>query len=48
MLSKSNLQSYLQCPRKLWLEHHRPELAAAGDQSTRQREMDGNLIGKMS
>ena len=48
MLSKSNLQSYLQCPRKLWLEHYRPELATAGDNSTRQRELDGNLVGEMS
>ncbi len=48
MLSKSNLQSYLQCPRKLWLELHRPELAAADKISTRQREMDGNLVGEMS
>ena len=27
-LSKSKLMSFRQCPRKLWLEKHRPELAA--------------------
>ncbi|MCK6370839.1 MAG: DUF2779 domain-containing protein [Gammaproteobacteria bacterium] len=26
-LSKSRLMSYLQCPRRLWLEKHRPDLA---------------------
>jgi hypothetical protein len=26
-LSKSRLMSYLQCPKRLWLEKHRPELA---------------------
>ncbi len=48
MLSNSNLQSYLQCRRKLWIEHHRPDLAAAGDNMIRRREMDGNLVGEMS
>jgi CRISPR/Cas system-associated exonuclease Cas4 (RecB family) len=45
MLSKSDLQSYLQCPRKLWLERHHPELADADDSSSRRRELDGNLVG---
>jgi len=45
MLSKSELQSYLQCPRKLWLERHHPELADADDSSSRRREIDGNLVG---
>ena len=46
MLSKSNLQSYLQCRRKLWLERHSPELADADDSATRRREIDGNLVGE--
>ena len=45
MLSKSNLQSFLQCPRKLWLERHNPGFADADDSSTRRREIDGNLVG---
>lgn len=45
MLSKSELQSYLQCPRKLWLERQLPELADADDSSIRRREIDGNLVG---
>ena len=48
MLSKSNLQSYLQCARKLWLEQHKPELADADRSSTRRRELDGNLVGEMA
>lgn len=46
MLSKSNLQSYRQCGRKLWLEEHAPENTDADDSSTRRREIDGNLVGE--
>jgi hypothetical protein len=46
MLSKSNPHSYLQCARKLWLEHPQPELAGEDDSSTRRREIDGNLVGE--
>jgi hypothetical protein len=45
MLSKSELQSYLQCGRKLWLERYHPELVGADNSSTRRREIDGNLVG---
>lgn len=45
MLSKSELQSHLQCPRKLWLERHRPDLMQAGDPSARRRQLDGNAVG---
>lgn len=48
MLSKSNLQSYLQCPRKLWLENNNPELSDPDDSSMRRREIDGNLVGEMA
>ena len=46
MLSKSDLQSFLQCPRKLWLERHRPDLVLAGDSSSYRRQFDGNLVGE--
>ena len=45
MLSKSNILSYLQCARKLWLEQHEPELASPEGASTRRRKNDGNLVG---
>lgn len=46
MLSKSDIQSYLQCPRKLWLERNRQDLVSAGDPATRRREMDGNAVAE--
>ena len=46
MLSKWNLQSFLQCARKLWLERHNPDVADLDDSSTRRREIDGNLVGE--
>jgi hypothetical protein len=48
VLSKSDLQSYLQCRRKLWLERQRPELAAPDDPSSRRHEADGNLVGEIA
>ena len=44
MLTKSDLQSYLQCHRKLWLEHNRRDLISANDPSTYRRQVDGNLV----
>lgn len=46
MLSKSDLQSYLQCPRKLWLERHRQDLIPRRDPSAHRREVDGNFVGE--
>jgi len=46
MLTKTDLQSYLQCPRKLWLERHRPELAPADDSMAYRRAVDGNIVGE--
>jgi len=46
MLTKSDLQSFLQCSRKLWLEHHKPELSSANDASTYRRAVDGNIVGE--
>jgi hypothetical protein len=48
VLSKTDLQSYLQCARKLWLERHRPEVADADDSSGRRRAVDGNMVGEKS
>src|SRR5579864_8077567 len=46
MLSKSDLQSLRQCRRKLWLDHHQPELAPADVSTTYRRAMDGNIVGE--
>jgi hypothetical protein len=46
MLSKTDLQSFAQCPLRLWLERHNPELISTDDTSLRRREMNGNLVGK--
>ena len=48
MLTKSDLQSWRQCPRKLWLEQHRPEVAAADELTTYRRATDGNVVGRMA
>lgn len=48
MLTKSDLQSWRQCPRKLWLEHHRPEVAAVDELTTYRRATDGNIVGQMA
>lgn len=46
MRSKSDLQSYLQCPRKLWLEINRPELIPTDDPTTYRRAVDGIIVGE--
>jgi hypothetical protein len=46
MLAKSDLQSLLQCPRKLWLERHRPELIPRDDPTLYRRATDGNIVGQ--
>lgn len=46
MLTKSDLQSMLQCPRKLWLEHREPGLILKGDPTTYRRVTDGNIVGE--
>jgi hypothetical protein len=46
MLTKSDLQSLLQCPRKLWLEHHRPDLVPKDDPTLYRRAIDGNIVGE--
>jgi hypothetical protein len=44
MLTKSDLASFRQCPRKLWLEHHRRDLIPSGDATTWRRANDGNIV----
>lgn len=46
MLSKSDLQSLLQCKRRLWLEHHRPDLIPRDDPVLYRRAVDGQIVGK--
>ncbi len=48
MLTKSDLQSFLQCPRKLWLERKRPELIASDDPTAYRRATDGNIVGEQA
>jgi CRISPR/Cas system-associated exonuclease Cas4 (RecB family) len=46
-LTKSDLQSFLQCPRKLWLEHHRQDLMPSDDDpKSCRRKVDGNIVGE--
>jgi hypothetical protein len=46
MLSKSDLLSLLQCPRKLWLEKHHPDEIPQGTTSQERRTMDGHLVNE--
>jgi hypothetical protein len=45
MLSKSDLASFRQCPRKLWLEHRRSDLIPQNDPTLWRRANDGNIVG---
>ena len=45
ILTKSDLASFRQCPRKLWLEHHRPDLIPQDDPTLWRRANDGNIVG---
>jgi hypothetical protein len=45
ILTKSDLASFRQCPRKLWLEHHRPDLIPQNDPTLWRRANDGNIVG---
>ena len=46
-LTKSDLQSLLQCLRKLWLEHHEPHLLTEDDAAFSRRTTDGNIVGEI-
>lgn len=45
MLTKTDLASFRQCPRKLWLEHHRRDAADPADPTTWRRARDGSIVG---
>lgn len=46
-LSKSKILSWLQCPRRLWLEVHQPELAEVSDVATAIMA-NGNVVGEVA
>ncbi len=46
-LSKSRLMSFLQCPKRLWLERHRPELAEI-DVATEAAFATGHAVGNIA
>ena len=46
MLTKSDLTSFRQCPRRLWLEKNAPEAADPGDATTWRRARDGAVVGE--
>lgn len=46
MRTKSDLQSFLQCPRKLWLEHRHPDLIPQDDPTLDRRAVDGRIVGE--
>ena len=45
ILSISDLASFRQCPRKLWLEDHRADLIPQNDPTLWRRANDGNIVG---
>lgn len=47
MLSKSKLMAFRQCPRRLWLEVHKPELREDSTAS-QARFDDGNRVGEIA
>ena len=46
MLTKSELLSFRQCPRKLWLERQRSELLPEPDSTSDRRAIDGFKVGE--
>lgn len=48
VLTKSDIQAFLQCRRRLWLERHQPDLIPVDDPSLFRRAMDGNVVGEMA
>jgi len=45
-LTKSELLSFRQCPRKLWLERQRSELLPEPDSTSDRRAIDGFKVGE--
>jgi hypothetical protein len=48
MLSKSDLLSLRQCPRKLWLKKHRADLVPDENSSKDRRAVDGRLVNEQA
>ena len=46
MLTKSELLSFRQCPRKLWLERYRADLLPEADSTSDRRAIDGFKVGE--
>jgi hypothetical protein len=46
VLTKSHLLSARQCPRQLWLTHHRPDLIPRDHPATWRRANDGRIVGE--
>lgn len=46
MLTKTDLLSFRQCERKLWLQKHQPDLAPGKDSTYERRSRDGALVEK--
>jgi Domain of unknown function(DUF2779) len=46
MLTKSDIASFRQCHRRLWLQKNRPEAADPGDSMTWRRARDGTIVGE--
>ena len=47
-LSKTRLMSFLQCPRQLWLQEHRPDLAPPIDAETQALFDTGHAVGAIA
>lgn len=45
LLTKTHVMSLRQCPRKLWLELNRPDLAPEADPGQKRQTLYGNLVG---
>jgi hypothetical protein len=46
MLTKSDLASFRQCPRRLWLAKNAPDTADTGDATRWRRARDGAIVGE--
>ena len=47
-LSKSRIAAFEQCPRRLWLQVHSPQVAAGGQDSTQLRLAAGDEVGAVA
>ena len=47
-LSKSRIAAFEQCPRRLWLQVHSPQVAAAGQDSALRKLAAGNEVGSVA